>query len=174
LAAPSFASLLNSSRLLRIRRNHGLEHATIHVLTEKNPRRSIAGHSDASGFWLFGNLSLEETKASVEEALTRLRAGERNLAVHPNCGTNMVVSGAAAGVFGALAMSGAGNKRGAFLERLPLAVLLSTLALIVARPLGMRIQERVTTSGDPGDLKILEICQSQRGNLILHRVETRS
>jgi hypothetical protein len=38
----------------------------------------------------------------------------------------------------------------------------------------MRIQEKVTTSGDPADLEILEIRQSQRGNLILHRVETRS
>lgn len=163
-----------ASRLLRIRRNHGLEHATIHVLTEKNPRRPIAGHSDSRGFWLFGNLSLEETQAAVEEALKRLRAGERHLAVHPNCGTNIVVSGAAAGLFGALSMSGAGSKRGALWERLPLAVLLSTVALIVTRPLGMRLQEKVTTSGDPGDLEIFEIRQMSHGKLIMNRVETRS
>lgn len=174
MASPSFASILDSSRLLRIRRNHGLEHATIHVLTEKNPRRSIAGHSDAGGFWLFGKLSLDETKVAVEEALQRLRTGERNLAIHPNCGTNLAVSGAAAGLLGAISMSGTGNRRGAFLERLPLAVLLSTVALIVARPLGTRIQEKVTTTGDPGDLEILEIRQNQRGNLIMHRIETRS
>jgi len=174
LATPFFSLLLDSSRLQRIRRNHGLEHATIHVLTEKNPRRSIAGHSDSGGFWLFGNLTIEETKTAVEEALHRLRAGERQLAVHPNCGTNIAVSGAAAGLFGALSMAGAGNKRGALFERLPLAILLSTVALIVTRPLGMRLQEKVTTTGDPGSLEILEIRQSQRGNLIMHRVETRS
>jgi hypothetical protein len=166
--------LLSSYPLLRIRRNHGLEHATIHLLTEKNPRRSIAGHSDAGGFWLFGNLTIDETKAAVEEALNRLTAGERQLAVHPNCGTNIVVSGAAAGLFGALSMSGAGKRRGALLERLPLAILLSTLALIVARPLGMRVQEKITTTGDPGNLEVVEIRQSHRGNLVMHRVETRS
>ncbi|MCL5429510.1 MAG: DUF6391 domain-containing protein [Chloroflexi bacterium] len=167
-------TLLNSSRLLRVRRNHGLEHASIHILTEKNPRRAIAGHSDSRGFWLFGELNLDEVRAAVEEALQRLRAGEHRLAVHPNCGTNLVVSGAAAGIFGALSMTGAGSKRTALLERLPLAILLSTVALVVARPLGMRLQEKITTSGDPGHLEILEIRQSRRGNLILHRVETRS
>jgi uncharacterized protein YqhQ len=166
--------ILLNPRVNRIRRNHGLEHASIHVLTEKNPRRSIAGHSDSGGFWLFGDLTLEETRAAVEEALKRLRAGERQLAVHPNCGTNFVVSGAAAGVFGAMSMVGIGNKRSAVLERLPLAILLSTVALIVSRPLGMRVQERITTNGDPGNLQIIEICQSRRGHLVMHRVETRS
>ena len=166
-------SILQSPGLLRVRRNHGLEHATIHVLTEKNPRRSIAGHSDARGFWLFGNLTLEEARTAVEEALRRLRAGERELAVHPNCGTNTVVSGTAAGLFGAIAMSGT-RRRSALLERLPLAILLSTLALVATKPLGLRLQEKVTTTGDPGNLEILEIRQSRRGNLLMHRVETRS
>jgi hypothetical protein len=143
-------------------------------LTEKNPRRSIAGHSDSGGFWLIGNLTLEETRAAVKEALKRLRAGERQLAIHPNCGTNFVVSGAAAGLFGALSMAGAGNKRTALLERLPLAILLSTVALIASRPLGMRVQERITTNGDPGNLQIIDIRQSRRGNLVMHRVETHS
>jgi hypothetical protein len=167
-------SILFTPRLQRVRRNHGLEHASIHVLSEKNPRRSIAGHSDSGGFWLIGDLTLEETRAAVEEALKRLQAGERQLAIHPNCGTNFVVSGAAAGLFGALSMVGAGSKRSAVLERLPLAILLSTVALIASRPLGMRVQERITTSGDPSNLRIIDIRQSRRGNLVMHRVETRS
>lgn len=170
----SFAGgLLHSPQLLRIRRNHGLEHASIHVLSAKNPRRSIAGHSDAGGFWLLGELSTEDVQQAVDEALQRLRAGERSLAVHPNCGTNLVTAGTTAGLAGALAMRGA-NRRGEWLDRLPLAILMSTLALIVARPLGNRIQERVTTSGDPGDLKIISIRKSKSGNLTVHRVETRS
>lgn len=163
-----------SANLQRVRRNHGLEHASIHVLTEKNPRRSIAGHSDSNGFWLFGDLKIEEVRAAVEEALQRLRSGERQLAVHPNCGTNFAVSGAAAGLLGALSMTGAGNKRSALLERLPLAILLSTVALIASRPLGMRVQERITTSADMGDLRIVDIRRNQHGDLITHRVETRS
>ena len=169
----SFQTLLETPWLLRTRRNHGLEHATIHVLTEKNARRSVAGHSDAGGFWLLGELSTEETRQAVDEALARLRAGERWLAVHPNCGTNLMTSGVVSGLAGALAMRGA-NPRGAWLERLPLAALLSILALLASRPLGTRLQQRVTTSGDPGPLQIINVRLSQRGNLTMHRVETHS
>jgi hypothetical protein len=164
--------LLNSPGFSRIRRNHGLEHATIHVLTQKNAKRMIAGHSDRGGFWLLGQLTVEEVDAAAREALARLRAGERGLAVHPNCGTNLVTSSMAAGVAGAFAMGGTRNSRD-WLERLPVAILLSMGALLLARPLGTRIQQLITTSGDPGGLEIVEIRQSQRGTMTAHRVTTR-
>lgn len=167
-------SLLNQPAFARIRRNHGLEHASIHVLSARNPQRSIAGHSDAGGFWLFGELSTEEVQQAVNEALARLHAGEHHLAIHPNCGTNLVTSGMFAGLAGALAMSGAGPRRSERLERLPLAGLLATLALLLARPLGTRLQQRVTTTGDPGDLQIIEIRAAQRQGMRAHRVVTRS
>lgn len=157
----------------RVRRNHGLEHASIHVLSEKNSRRSVAGHSDPGGFWLFGDLETEEVRAAVDEALTRLRAGERHLAIHPNCGTNLVTSGLLAGMAGALAMSGAGPRTRQRLERLPLAGLLATFALLAARPLGTRLQQRITTSGDPGELEIVEIQPGMRGGMRAHRITTR-
>ncbi len=56
---------------------------------------------------------------------------------------------------------------------LPLAGLLATLALIVARPAGTRIQQRITTSGDPADLEVVEVRPSQRRGLRAHRVVTR-
>jgi hypothetical protein len=165
--------LLETPWLLRTRRNHGLEHATIHVLTQKNIRRAVAGHSDAGGFWLLGELTTEETRQAAEEALGRLRAGERWLAIHPNCGTNLMTAGVVSGLAGALAMRGA-NQRGAWLERLPLAALLSIFALLAARPLGTRLQQRVTTSGDPGPLQIVDVRRTQRGDLTMHRVTTLS
>lgn len=155
----------------RVRRNHGLEHASIHVLSAKNPRRQLAGHSDAGGFWLLGDLTLEEVEQAVSEALARLRAGERDLAVHPNCGTNLVTSGMAAGLAGAFAMGGARNTRER-IERMPLAGLFAMGALLLARPLGTRIQQRITTSGEPGNLQVVGIRQSRRGNLTAHRVTT--
>ncbi|MEX2143658.1 MAG: DUF6391 domain-containing protein [Anaerolineales bacterium] len=166
-------TLLESPWLLRTRRNHGLEHATIHVLSQKNSQRSFAGRSDAGGFWLLGELNTEEVQAAVAEALRRLRAGQRWLAIHPNCGTNLMTAGAVTGLVSALAMRGASQRR-AWLDRLPLAVLFSTLALMAARPLGTRIQQRVTTSSEPGDLEVLDIQRSKRGNLTIHRVVTHS
>jgi hypothetical protein len=78
----------------------------------------------------------------------------------------------AAGVAGAFAVGGTRNSRD-WLERLPVAILLSMGALLLARPLGTRIQQLITTSGDPVGLEIVEIRQSQRGTMTAHRVTTR-
>lgn len=167
------SALIESPRIARTRRNHALEHATIHLLTARNPRRALAGHSDAGGFWLLGDVPTEEVEQTVDDALARLRAGERSLAIHPNCGTNLVTAATLTGLAGGLAMRGA-PRRGGWLERLPLAILFSTVALIAARPLGMRIQETVTTDADPASLVVVGITRGQRGKFTTHRVETRS
>jgi len=166
-------NVIDQPAIARTRRNHGLEHATIHVLSKKRRKGRIAGHSDANGFWLFGDLTQEEISAAVEEALNRLRARERELAIHPNCGTNLVTSGILAGTAGAVAMTGADEGRDR-LGRLPFAAFLATLALVAARPLGTRIQQQITTTGDPGNLEVLSIERRPRGNLMAHRITTRS
>ena len=170
--ADLFLSLVNAAPLSRIRRNHGLEHATLHVLAEAKPRRSLAGHSDLSGFWIIGEVSTEEMRAAVDEALQRLRNGEHELAVHSNCGTNIAASGLLAGAAAGLGMFGAGRRTRDKLERLPLAITLATAALVLAQPLGLLLQERVTTSSAPLSLEILEITSHERGRLKAHRVIT--
>lgn len=168
-------SLLNSPPVSRLRRNHGLEHATLHVLSKRHPRLSLAGHSDLGGFWILGDVTTEDLQSAVEEALSRLRNGEHNLAVHPNCGTNFATAGVLAGGVAALAMFGAGQRLRDKLERLPLAATLATLALVLAQPLGLRLQERVTTSGDPGSLEIAQVlAKPKRGRLRVHRIVTAS
>lgn len=164
-------ALLDRKAFSRLRRNHGLEHATIHVLSRTNPRVSTAGHSDPGGFWLLGELSTQAVQDAVEEALARLCAGERGLAIHPNCGTNLVTASLTAGLAGALALGSARDDRQR-LERLPLALLFTMGGLLLARPLGTRVQQRVTTSGDPGSLHVIEIRKSQRGRFTAHRVST--
>lgn len=166
------ASILEIPALSRIRRNHGLEHATIHILSKQKTGRSLAGHSDAGGFWLWGDVSTEDVENATQEALTRMNNGEHHLAVHPNCGTNFVTAGLAAGTAGAIAMFGAGPRIHHKLERLPLAGLLATIALIFAQPLGYKVQQKVTTSGHPGNLEIVSVSPSQRGRLFGHRVTT--
>jgi hypothetical protein len=166
-------SILESEPISRIRRNHGLEHATLHILSQRHPHFSMAGHSDAAGFWLLGDISTEEVDSAVHEALKRMQSGEHNLAVHPNCGTNFVASGTLAGLAGAAAMFGVGRSLRSKLERLPLAISLATVALIIAQPLGFLLQEKVTTDGNPGTLEIEKIIPSLRGNVKAHRVLTR-
>jgi len=165
-------SVLDYPVFSRIRRNHGLEHATLHVLSKSNPGTRMAGHSDMNGFWILGDVSLEDVRSAVQEALLRLRNGEKSLAVHPNCGTNFATAGISAGVAASLAMFGAGSRLRNKLERVPLAITLATLALIIAQPLGMKVQQQVTTSGDPEGLEVVEIRKTTRGRVQAYRVVT--
>jgi hypothetical protein len=68
-------------------------------------------------------------------------------------------------------MVGVKSKRGK-VERLPLVITLATLGFIASQPLGPIIQERVTTSGDPLGLSIVDVFPIRFGQFSLHRVVT--
>lgn len=157
----------------RIRRNHGLEHATLHVLSQRKPGTSLAGQSDYWGFWIIGDVSQSEVQESAQEALRRLQAGENQLAVHPYCGTNLVASA----LLGSLAVLsvfiGSGKRSRSKLERIPMAIALASLSLMLARPFGAWLQEHITTSADAIGLQIQSIRPVQRGWMRAHRVNTR-
>jgi hypothetical protein len=167
-----FSAILDFPPILRVRRNHGLEHATLHILAQRHPRTSMAGHSDLGGFWILGNVPTEDVQSAVDEALARMKAGESDLAVHPNCGTNFVVAGTMAGLAAWFALFGAGKRLRDRLERIPLATSLATLALILSQPVGLALQANVTTSGKPGNLTVAEIIPTKQGRIQAHRVVT--
>jgi len=162
----------------RTRRNHGLEHATIHVLSDQKRPVLLSGRSDAEGFVLFGEATTEQVEHAAHAALGRLRNGEHQLAVHPNCGTGFLTS--AALVCLTALLGSVGVRRGArdYVERLPLVMMLSVGALIIAQPLGLSLQAHITTLGDPGDLEITSIRRLEmrlpfsRHALTVHRVTT--
>lgn len=164
-------NILEIPLIARIRRNHALEHATIHVLTEHNPRRQLMGRTTDRGFYLFGEVKTEEVAAAVAEALARLRRGEHSLAVHPRCGTNLATAGVLAGLSSFVAMSGRSKSR---LAKLPQVVLAATMAMIVAQPLGLAVQKHVTTLSDMEGITIEEITRQQRGQVAVHHVRLKS
>jgi len=166
-------ALLNIPVLSRIRRNHGLEHATLHILAKRFPRKSMGGHSNPTGFVLIGDLPTEAVAEAAQEALARMRNGEHHLAIHPGCGTNYVTAGTLAGLAGLAGMWGAGPRRRDKLERLPLVATLATLGLIIGQPLGLRLQKHITTCGNPGNLEIVAIQPIHNGVVKAHRVITR-
>jgi hypothetical protein len=145
-------NILDYPLILSTRRNHALEHATIHILSAQRPGRPLAGRSTPFGFYLYGDVGDEELRAAVTDALTRLTRGEKHLAIHPGCGTNYLTSGAAASL-GALTVLSIGDRKARW-SRLPDVLIAATLALIVAQPIGPRLQEHVTTCADMGNLEI--------------------
>lgn len=163
--------ILSSPPIDRIRRNHGLEHATIHVLTSRK-RRTMAGYSDANGFWLMGDLDAGEVSAAASDALSRMKNGEPELAVHPGCGTNYVTAGVFAALAAFVAFFGARSWREK-LERLPLAIALVTGAIIFAQPVGLKLQSEITTDGRVGDLEVVSVKKMSGAPVVMHRIETR-
>jgi hypothetical protein len=170
--AETFRSILDIPMISRTRRNHGLEHATLHILAKRYPKTRMGGHSDSNGFWILGDVPVEAVESAANDALARLQRGGHDLAVHPGCGTNYATSGVVAGLAASLVMLGGGQRRRDRLERLPLAITLATVALVAAQPLGLSIQRQVTTSGDPQGLEILEVKPVNRGRLKACRVTT--
>ncbi len=156
----------------RLRRNHGLEHATIHMLSARHRGQSMAGRSTPSGFYLYGDLSTEAVASAAAEALQRMRSGEHHLAVHPGCGTNYVTAGMFAAVAAFLALWGSERSWRARLGRLPTVMLATTIALIASQPVGYALQEYVTTSGVPGNLEIVDVRLLSRRPVVTHRVDT--
>ena len=100
-------SILDLPFILETRRNHALEHATLHVLAEKHPTQPMAGHSNPTGFFILGELPTDDIQSAAAQALARLRAGESELAIHPGCGTNLATTALLAGTLAWLVMRGA-------------------------------------------------------------------
>ncbi|MBN2006131.1 MAG: hypothetical protein JXA21_22435 [Anaerolineae bacterium] len=160
------------SLLQHIRRNHSLEHATINLVTEQYPLAQVVGFSGPWGFTLYTSLTAEEIVPAVMKALQRLKAGESNLRIHANCGTNLAV---AAMLTAGATLLGTGKETSWLkrLERFPQLILLNVLALMVARPLGEWVQAHLTTDPDLTQMDIASIFTDLQGHLRRIRVHTR-
>jgi hypothetical protein len=158
-------NILEIPLIARIRRNHALEHATIHILAEHNWR--LMGRTTTRGFYLFGEVETEEVVTAVSEALIRLQRGEHALAVHPRCGTNLATAGVLAGLFSFVVMSDRSKSR---LSRLPQTIMAATIAVIAAQDLGPAVQKHITTLPEVAGVTIEEITRQRRGQVVIHHV----
>ena len=150
-----------------LRQNHAIEHATVTLIGRRAPGAQIVARSDLQGFMVYGNVDTALLQATAEEALARLQAGEAALAVHPNCGTNLVTAGMLSGL--AAFAAGSGRNRSLW-DRVPSAILGATLALIVAVPLGRWAQANITTTGQVQGLHITRVVKVADGPVVRHRV----
>ncbi|MGB9776236.1 MAG: DUF6391 domain-containing protein [Anaerolineae bacterium] len=156
----------------RVRRNHALEHATIHVLSRRYRDLHVMGRSTPNGFILYGDLPTDVVYEAVQEALERLRAGERSLAVHPTCGTNAVAAGTLAGLGAFLVLSPRRRSVAEWLGRLPTVILFTTLGFILGQRLGLALQASLTTDPRVGSLRVVAVVREEHGPIVLHHVYT--
>ena len=149
----------------RTRQHHGIEHATIHMLTQRLPHTQMAGLSDPLGFTIFGDVDEYTLRRAVGDALLRLQAGETQLAIHPNCGTTIATTG----VLVTLVAMITGSGKRPFIERFSNALLFVVATLILSRPIGMRLQS-YTTTANVSDRWLASIAPVAIGNVKAHRV----
>jgi hypothetical protein len=152
----------------RTRRNHALEHATIHMLSDQHKNFSAQGSSNHRGFYLniYGDIGEADVRAAVEEAYRRMKGGDHKLAVHPNCGTVLLTT-AAMGALASQTAFGLEQRRqgrrhmdlNVIVNGLPGAILAGVISLILSRPVGMALQEKLTTDGDLGALEVVRVRQ---------------
>ncbi len=150
-----------------LRRNHAVEHATMHILARRQPYLNAIARTALDGFYVYGKVDTKALANAAAEALARLQTGEAELAVHPRCGTNLVVAGFMAGLATFLAMGRSKSR----LSKFPRFILAATLAVIVAQPLGLLIQERITTSPDVAGLSIKSVTKQEFERFTMHKVQ---
>jgi len=161
--------LLNLPLILETRRNHALEHATLHILAHKYHGRSMAGHSNPTGFFLLGDFKTEDVSSAATEAMARLLSGESGLAVHPGCGTNIATTALLAATFAWAPLRGA---RSTFWRvwLIPIAIVFGVFGYLVSKPLGPWLQKYITTEAELGSMKIVDIVPVRKG---VHRIITK-
>ncbi|MCE2467290.1 MAG: hypothetical protein J4G06_04635 [Caldilineaceae bacterium] len=153
--SPSPSSVLTDllAAVRSTRQNHAWEHATLHVLGGRGQVRQASGLSDPSGFTLFGEMSVEDVDQAVADAQAAIDEGRRGLAIHPDCGTNLVVQA----LLSVLVMQILGRAgRGFSVARFTAGLLSMTALSMAAKVLGPRLQT-VTTLADLRDREVTEV-----------------
>lgn len=151
----------------RIRQNHALEHATITILSGMVPDLRVSARSSSSGFIIFGDVDLGKLRLALDEALRRLQAGEAELAIHPNCGTNLAV-GVSLITIGTMLGMASSHAR----TRLASAAASSVAGLMAARPLGEVVQKYITTLPDLEGVRVTDIARRKIFGFTLVEVRT--
>lgn len=177
--AERISPVLNFSIIRQIRRNHGLEHATVHILSQRIRNLRIAGRSSHDGFVLFGDVPTESVEQAVDDALRRMKNGEHSLAVHPNCGTNLATTGIMTSLVGLFGF-GIGSPRSRFSpNRFSWVMLFMIGAIVYSQPIGMKLQRFITTEGDLDNMEIVGVVHREikfpfnKGKIVMHQVITR-
>ena len=152
----------------QVRKNHAIEHGTIAVLQGMGVRLPLAGYSTAGGFFIFGKASTEAIDQAAHDALSRLDAGERELAISPYCGTNMVTGALLAAILSSVLM---GRKQGR-LRRIRGAAVAIVGASLLCKPMGKGLQRLYTTLADVSDVAIVDVGRVWAGPYTLHSVKT--
>ena len=132
-----------------LKKNHGLEHATVSLLLERGTRTPIGGYSAPGGFIVWAKAAPNVVADAARDALELLEDGHSDLAVSAHCGTNFVVATVLGGMTAYLA--GRGRGLGPIVRGTVLGIL---VAKTLGQPIGKLLQRKVTVTVEPAGMVI--------------------
>jgi hypothetical protein len=136
----------------RLRQNHALEHATIAILQQHDPRARIIARSTSRGFRLYGTARADEVRVAADEAIRRLRGGESSLAITQRCGTTVAV-GVLLGTLGLWLSEFMRSPR----QKIALGIATSVAIAVSSQPVGLLAQRHITTESRLDGLRVSEV-----------------
>lgn len=132
-----------------LRKNHGLEHATINVLEEHYGYKQLAGYADENGFYVIGAKDLTEVELAAREGQERLKSGEKDLTIHDRCGTTLTAANLLSAIIFIIILFLSGY----------FSIWSMLLAMLIANFIGPTVgdilQKKVTTSADVDNIYIV-------------------
>jgi hypothetical protein len=144
------------------RRNHALEHATIHFLEAGGTRR-LSGRAARNGFRVCGRSSAQEIRKAFEQVRRMVRDGDRLPYISRRCGSNIVSAlGLALLLLLAVVLI-------SLMVQPPLVVRASALALVVVFFVALRhgignwIQGRFFMATDFEEVSLRDVYEVQAG-----------
>lgn len=131
-----------------LRKNHGLEHATVNVLEGKYGYRNLAGYAENNGYYIIGVDNIHLVEEAAREGLALMKRGNSELAIHNKCGTSITMANFVSALIFLFLFIATGN----------FSIINMLLAVLVANLLGpfigKYVQRYFTTSAEVHEMEI--------------------
>jgi len=141
-----------------LKKNHALEHAAVNILEQNSAYNNLAGYATEDGFYIMGAESPLEVERAARQGLKLMKQGQKELAVHKNCGTSLIV----ANFVSAIIFLGILFYLGYFSILGMLAAII--LAHLFGPYLGQMVQKNFTTTPEVKEMEIDNASFESTGN----------
>ena len=146
----------------KLRKNHGLEHATINILEKEFGYNDLAGYAEENGFYIMGVRNPDFVEEAAKKGLDLLKNNNDDLVIHKRCGTSMTVANFISAIIFLFLLFSSGH----------FSILSMIIAIVIANLigpyLGQIVQKNFTTSSDVNEMEIIN-AQFTDNNSIMNK-----
>lgn len=143
----------------KLKKNHGLEHATINILEKEYGYNNLAGYAEEDGFYIMGVNNTVYVEEAARKGLSLMKEGKDKLAIHKRCGTSMTVANFLSAVIFLILLLSSGYFS---IFNMIIAIVIANL---IGPYLGQIVQGKFTTTANVQEMEIKSSYFSEDGSL---------